>query len=148
MTEQGPSCAMHHSLPSTESICKYKCPGCFRRLCSLDCYKNHCTEFQCPGKRDPTKLIPRQDLSLQTLQQDYCFLESVARGLSEQQRPLDASKTKNNSGKHQSDSSLKNTSETKRKAVERACKWRRIRWLQLPSGMSRRNQNNSFFDKK
>jgi hypothetical protein len=137
---------------------KYRCPACLRQLCSLDCYQRHCLEFTCAGKRDQARtMVARADIDAAVVRRDYCFLESISRRLSERASSLSPSqssppliqsignaKMRMTSSK---DASAK-MSENQRKMLERACKWRRIKWLQLPAGMSKRQQNASSFDKK
>lgn len=42
---------------------KYKCPGCSKRTCSLECAKQHKADTGCSGQRDRLGFVPLQDFS-------------------------------------------------------------------------------------
>jgi len=58
---------------------KYKCPGCERSTCSLQCCKAHKVKFECEGKRDLTKFQKLSEYDQSTFLSDYFFLEDVNR---------------------------------------------------------------------
>lgn len=58
---------------------KYKCPGCGKMSCGLECSRLHKNVFNCSGKRDNTKYVRRSEYNVNNLQSDYEFLESVGR---------------------------------------------------------------------
>eukprot|EP00118_Oscarella_pearsei_P002160 m.9709 g.9709 ORF g.9709 m.9709 type:complete len:350 (+) comp21575_c0_seq2:349-1398(+) len=58
---------------------RYKCPGCEKKTCSLDCVKAHKEKFVCNGKRDPAKFVSVQTFTDADLIKDFRFLEEVGR---------------------------------------------------------------------
>ena len=58
---------------------KYKCPGCLKATCSLQCSKHHKTKFNCKGIRDKTRPIPMKSYDLPQLRRDFNYLTEVQR---------------------------------------------------------------------
>ena len=87
------------SNPPSDSLCevchkaafKYKCPGCFKRTCSLECSKQHKITFNCSGKAyDPLQYVSHRDIqeaddekheSNHLIQRDFNFLTGMKRKL-------------------------------------------------------------------
>lgn len=65
---------------------KYKCPGCFRRTCSLSCVNSHKKLSGCTGKKNLTHIIPLSQFDDSTLLSDYNLLEDVKRVADSAQR--------------------------------------------------------------
>ncbi|KAG5565230.1 hypothetical protein RHGRI_001208 [Rhododendron griersonianum] len=122
---------------------KYKCPGCSTRSCSLPCVKAHKQRTGCTGKRQQTQFVPLSHfddnllLSELLLRVDYNMLEDVKRVADSAQRmrlklggyphfrlpfPL--------------------------KSLRSAAASRRTKLLFLPSGMSKRETNQSNYNNR
>jgi len=56
---------------------KYRCPGCERRTCSLDCSRTHKELFRCDGQRKVTRYIALQDFTDGDLFHDIHFLSDI-----------------------------------------------------------------------
>ncbi|KAL2920555.1 Box C/D snoRNA protein 1 [Bienertia sinuspersici] len=65
---------------------KYKCPGCYRRTCSLYCVNSHKKLSGCTGKRNATQFVPLSQFDDSTLLSDYNLLEDVKRVADSAQR--------------------------------------------------------------
>ncbi|KNA17734.1 hypothetical protein SOVF_077490 [Spinacia oleracea] len=65
---------------------KYKCPACFRRTCSLPCVKSHKQLSGCTGKKTISDIIPLSEFDDSTLLSDYNLLEDVKRVADSAQR--------------------------------------------------------------
>lgn len=55
----------------------YQCPCCRIKTCSLACCKSHKQRTKCSGKRNRTSFLPLSNMSDETIQSDYHFLEDV-----------------------------------------------------------------------
>ncbi|KAI8823138.1 uncharacterized protein EV422DRAFT_393443 [Fimicolochytrium jonesii] len=58
---------------------KYKCPGCARRTCSLECSKAHKASSGCTGQRSKTHYIKLKEYTPNDMSSDYVFLEDIHR---------------------------------------------------------------------
>ncbi|KAI8571706.1 hypothetical protein RHMOL_Rhmol01G0140300 [Rhododendron molle] len=116
---------------------KYKCPGCSTRSCSLPCVKAHKQRTGCTGKRQQTQFVPLSHFDDNLLLSDYNMLEDVKRVADSAQRmrlklggyphfrlpfPL--------------------------KSLWSAAASRRTKLLFLPSGMSKRETNQSYYNNR
>ena len=54
---------IHRCEVCTESLARYKCPGCLVQTCSVPCVKKHKEDTECTGKRDRTAYVPLRDFS-------------------------------------------------------------------------------------
>lgn len=60
-------------------MARYRCPGCERKTCCLDCVNKHKAQFACNGKRSRTCYRSVKDFEDQALISDLRFLEEVNR---------------------------------------------------------------------
>jgi hypothetical protein len=59
---------------------KYRCPGCSRRTCSLECVKQHKSTFACSGARARSKFAASvREFNDNTILSDYYLMEDAAR---------------------------------------------------------------------
>ena len=137
-----------------ESLCKYRCPACNKRTCSLECSKKHKVEDNCTGKAyDPSVYLSNDTLKQQddekrenniTVQRDYNFLRGLKRevelkkrdGFTRNKRALIVPNTKVG----QSVKRPRNGEECQR-LIRRG-----VNCLLLPKGMSRSAMNRSKWD--
>lgn len=132
---------------------KYKCPGCFKKTCSLPCTKKHKNDDDCSGKaHEPTKYIDSDSLKSADderhennalIQRDYYFLNRVKRSLEVEMRDSRLNNKRilqlhgNNSG-------------VKRPRYDQECQRiirRGVNCILLPRGMQRSQMNKSKWDK-
>eukprot|EP01023_Acetabularia_acetabulum_P034166 TRINITY_DN3208_c0_g1_i2.p1 TRINITY_DN3208_c0_g1~~TRINITY_DN3208_c0_g1_i2.p1 ORF type:complete len:261 (-),score=17.20 TRINITY_DN3208_c0_g1_i2:23-805(-) len=57
--------------------CKYKCPCCGTRSCSLACCNEHKKQQQCSGKRKRSEYVPMNEFSDNLVMKDYRLLQDV-----------------------------------------------------------------------
>ncbi|EFJ40802.1 hypothetical protein VOLCADRAFT_119886 [Volvox carteri f. nagariensis] len=69
-----PLCEQCGAAPS-----KYRCPGCQRRSCSLECVRAHKAASGCSGQRDRTAFVSMQDFDDGALLSDFRLLEEIGR---------------------------------------------------------------------
>ncbi|KAL7603582.1 uncharacterized protein LOC111886804 [Lactuca sativa] len=115
---------------------KYKCPGCSIRSCSLPCVKAHKQRTGCTGKRQQqTEFVPLSKFDDNLLLSDYSMLEDV-------KRIADSAKRMRMQicGKYYSGLSFP------LKHLLKAAKNRRIRLFFLPTGMSKREANKTYYN--
>ncbi|KAF6148552.1 hypothetical protein GIB67_042511 [Kingdonia uniflora] len=131
--------------PKKPSICnecnlnpsKYTCPGCSLRSCSLPCVKSHKQRTSCMGKRPRSEFVPFSQFDDNLLISDYNLLEEVKRVADSAQR-------------------LRNglcgkpyfKLPDKLRFLKNAAYRRNTKLLLLPSGMSMREKNNSWYNIK
>lgn len=138
------SCATESSNPKAkiDTICegcqekpsKYKCPGCSIRSCSLPCVKAHKLSTGCNGKKQLTQIIPLSKFDDNLLISDYNLLEDVKRVADSAQR-----KRAKLCGDYQYRLPLP------LKNLGKAAASRRTKIIFLPTGMSKRQTNQSFY---
>lgn len=59
---------------------RYTCPACYKHSCSLNCVRTHKAKYDCSGKVDPTRFIPKPELlTAHSLDRDYNFLQQIGR---------------------------------------------------------------------
>ncbi|KAL4340528.1 hypothetical protein GQ457_08G024160 [Hibiscus cannabinus] len=117
---------------------KYTCPGCRLRTCSLPCVNAHKQRTGCNGKRNATSFVPLSQFDDNLLISDYNLLEETKRVAETAERIR---------------SKLCNTAYHPRfkltyplGALRTAAASRRTKLLFLPSGMSRRETNQTQFN--
>ncbi|KAK9120528.1 hypothetical protein Syun_018145 [Stephania yunnanensis] len=116
---------------------KYKCPGCSTRSCSLPCVKSHKNRTSCTGKRPRTEVVPLSQFNDNLLISDYNFLEEAKRIAESAERMRNAV--------------LGNPYfklPFKLRALKNAAARQKIVLLFLPSGMSKRKQNQTRYNPK
>ncbi|KAK9665613.1 hypothetical protein RND81_14G123500 [Saponaria officinalis] len=113
---------------------KYKCPGCARRTCSLICVNSHKKNYDCSGKRDPTAFVPLSKFDDSTLISDYNLLEDVKRVAESSQRM-----------RMQLCTYYQYRLPIHLKALQGAASRRRTTLHFFPSGMSKRQKNQTRF---
>lgn len=136
---------------------KYKCPGCLKKTCSLECSKKHKKDDSCSGQSyNPLKYVSSGTLKSADdekhennylVQRDYNFLTNIKRQLEIQK--LDG-KTKNKRTLHNGNNNNNANSCVKRARVEEECSRvirRGVNCLLLPRGMQRSILNKSRWDK-
>ncbi|RWR97156.1 zinc finger protein [Cinnamomum micranthum f. kanehirae] len=116
---------------------KYKCPGCSLRTCSLPCVKSHKQRTSCTGKR-PTTFVPLSQFNDNLLISDYNFLEEAKRTAESAKRMRYGLSGYYGFKLPPSLKLLRSVAAHKRKT----------RVLFLPSGMSKREKNQSRYDQK
>jgi hypothetical protein len=126
------------------SICgrsepKYRCPGCDRRTCSLQCVRDHKERWNCNGTRNKTKFIPLTKFTDEDLLSDYRFLEETSRlsdrGLRDN-RPFRTTQH------------WKRRHKLKLSHLETQARVRFISFLRLPKEFSRHQANTSVYSFK
>ena len=55
---------------------KYRCPGCKRESCSIECVAKHKETHECNGARK-LEMVRAQDYNENSMKEDYFFLESI-----------------------------------------------------------------------
>ncbi|XP_010276815.1 PREDICTED: box C/D snoRNA protein 1 [Nelumbo nucifera] len=131
--KEAPTCQECGRNPS-----KYRCPGCHLRSCSLPCVKAHKKRTSCTGKRDRTQFVPLSKFDDNLLISDYNLLE-------EAKRVAEASQRRRNGWSVGYPSfRLPHRLYLLRNAASK----RRTRLLFLPSGMTRREKNQSRYDQR
>ncbi|GMH04455.1 hypothetical protein Nepgr_006294 [Nepenthes gracilis] len=133
------------TLKQQEALCeecktkpsKYKCPGCSLRTCSLPCVSSHKQRTSCTGKRDLSHSVPLSQFDDNLLISDFNLLEDVKRVAESARRKR-----------------VKLCAYPQfripfhLKSLRSAASSRRTRLLFLPSGMSRRERNQSRYNQK
>lgn len=114
---------------------KYKCPGCSIRSCSLPCVKAHKDRTACTGKRNQTQFVPMSQMDDNFLLSDYNLLEDVKRVAESAQRLRNKLCRYNNF-----------RLPFYLKSLRGAAFSRRTKLLFLPSGMSKREKNQTRYD--
>ncbi|GAB2289083.1 hypothetical protein Dimus_023384 [Dionaea muscipula] len=133
------------SAPQPPSLCeeckanpsKYKCPGCALRTCSLPCVKSHKLRTNCSGKPDLSHTIPLSQFDDNRLLSDFNMLEDVKR-VAESARRMRMKLC--GFAQYRLPSQLK--------SLQSAAASRRTRLLFLPSGMSRRERNQTRYNRR
>ncbi|KAG4305357.1 hypothetical protein PORY_001527 [Pneumocystis oryctolagi] len=111
---------------------KYRCPRCHIETCSMECSVEHKKRDSCSGLPNPVSFLNKKDLlTIQSLDRDYNFLSSI-------ESSLDFS-VKNRMSFPSNYNALK-----LKKLIEKCG----IKYLIIPRGMSRANQNKTFWNKK
>ncbi|KAL5553483.1 hypothetical protein UlMin_040884 [Ulmus minor] len=129
--------------PKEQALCeecksnpsKYKCPGCSIRSCSLPCVKSHKQRTGCTGKKSHTHFVPISQFDDNQLISDYNLLEEVKRVAESAQRMRNKLCRYNNFKLPFNLRSLRNAASS-----------RRTKLLFHPSGMSKREKNQSRYD--
>uniref|UniRef100_A0A803PFQ4 Box C/D snoRNA protein 1 n=1 Tax=Cannabis sativa TaxID=3483 RepID=A0A803PFQ4_CANSA len=116
---------------------KYKCPGCSFRSCSLPCVKSHKQRTGCTGKRSRTHFVPISQFDDNQLISDYNLLEEVKRVSESAQRMRNKLCRYNH---YKLPFHLR--------SVRSAAASRRTKILFLPSGMAKREKNQTHYDQR
>ncbi|CAM8889057.1 unnamed protein product [Rhodiola kirilowii] len=116
---------------------KYTCPGCSVRSCGLSCVKAHKQRTGCTGKRKATSFVPLSKFDDNQLISDYNLLEEV-------KRVADSAKR----GRMQICGYQHFKLPYHLQNLRSAAFHRRTEVLFLPTGMSRRERNQSRYDQK
>lgn len=117
---------------------KYKCPGCALRTCSLACVNSHKQRTACSGKRQLSNVVPLSQFDDNMLLSDYNMLEDVKRIADSAQRMRVAVCG------YYSQFGLSFAL----KSLRNAAGSRRTRLLFLSNGMSKREKNRTYYNKK
>ncbi|PON59528.1 Zinc finger, HIT-type [Parasponia andersonii] len=116
---------------------KYKCPGCSFCSCSLPCVKAHKQRTGCTGKRNRTQFVPLSNFDDNQLLSDYNLLEEAKRVSESAQRMRNKLCRYNY---YRLPYHLK--------SVRSAAASRRTKILFLPSGMSKREKNQTRYEQR
>ncbi|KAH8739609.1 hypothetical protein FG386_001166 [Cryptosporidium ryanae] len=142
-----------------DNECKYKCPACGERSCSLECVRMHKVKTGCDGNylsKHISRNIAISQYTIGDLAKDRAFLQDVQRGIAEMRE---------NSSKGRKDIEFKGIKRSdKHKYFEdrtrckrltpiallrKACNKRNIKISFCPvDGMQIRKQNTTYYDKK
>ncbi|KDP20399.1 hypothetical protein JCGZ_05282 [Jatropha curcas] len=120
-----------------ENPSNYKCPGCSLRSCSLPCVKAHKERTGCSGKRNQTQFVPLSQFNDNLLLSDYNLLEEMKRVAESAQRM----RTKLCAYPH-----FKLPAHLR--SLRGAAAGRKTKLLFLPSGMSKREKNQSRYNQR
>ncbi|KAF3337290.1 putative box C/D snoRNA protein [Carex littledalei] len=121
-----------------ENKWKYRCPGCGLLSCSLPCVKSHKERLQCTGKRPRTDFIPISQFDDKALLSDYNFLEETKQVAEAARRIISGF------GASYAGCFLPHRLHILKKAA-----FKRGTCLYfLPKGMSKRESNQSHFDRR
>jgi len=82
MTKPDAGCVICGATP------KYRCPGCDRRTCKLECVNTHKEKFKCTGKRS-LGAVTILEFDSQTLKRDYNLLDETSMSLDRTERILE-----------------------------------------------------------
>lgn len=143
--QEGPTSTNQNPKAKEAAICqeckykvsKYKCPGCSIRTCSLACVKAHKQRTGCSGNRNVTQFVPLSQFNDNILLSDYNLLEEMKR-VSESARRL--------RGKLCGYSYFKLPNYLR--SLRSAAASRKTKLLFLPSGMTKREKNQSRYDQR
>ncbi|XP_062081380.1 uncharacterized protein LOC133786187 [Humulus lupulus] len=116
---------------------KYKCPGCAFRSCSLSCVKAHKQRTGCTGKRSRTHFVPLSQFDDNQLISDYNLLEEVKRVSESAQRMRNKLCRYNNF-----------RLPFHLRSVKSAAASRGTKVLFLPSGMTKREKNQTRYEQR
>ncbi|XP_022756736.1 putative box C/D snoRNA protein SPCC613.07 [Durio zibethinus] len=115
---------------------KYKCPGCCLRTCSLPCVNAHKRRTGCNGRRNITCFVPLSHFDDNLLLSDYNLLEETKR-VAESARRMRSKLCSNYPPHFKLPFVLRN--------LRSAAASRRTKLLFLPTGMSKREINQTRF---
>lgn len=118
-------------------VSKYKCPGCSIRTCSLACVKAHKQRTGCSGNRNVTQFISLSQFNDNILLSDYNLLEEMKRVTESAQRLR---------GKLCGYSYFKLPYYLR--SLRSAAASRKTKLLFLPSGMTKREKNQTRYDQR
>mmetsp|Transcript_11940 Transcript_11940/g.17886 ORF Transcript_11940/g.17886 Transcript_11940/m.17886 type:complete len:252 (-) Transcript_11940:210-965(-) len=118
-----------------EKVCKYCCPGCGKRTCSLECCQSHKKKDGCDGKRK-FEYVPLQKMGLAEFSGDLELLHGAERLQFSAQKKRKNDTTQQKSGKK--------CPQKQRVALRHLAERKNIRLLHMPMGMSRQKLNKSF----
>ncbi|KAK1576583.1 hypothetical protein Q3G72_015096 [Acer saccharum] len=124
-----------------EKALKYKCPGCSIQTCSLPCVKSHKQRTACSGKRSLTHFVPLSLFDENILLSDYNLLEETKR-VAESAERLRGKLCGAASGfpSFKLPYNLRN--------LKKAAWSRRTKVLFLPTGMTRREKNQTQYNRR
>ncbi|KAG6593329.1 Box C/D snoRNA protein 1, partial [Cucurbita argyrosperma subsp. sororia] len=118
---------------------KYKCPACSLRSCSLDCVNGHKRRSGCTGKRAQTQFVPISQFNDSVLLSDYNLLEEVKR-MAESAQRLRKKLCPYTHPYYRLPFHLK--------SLRTAASSRRTKIMFLPTGMTKREKNQTRYDKR
>lgn len=137
---------------------KYRCPGCLKKTCSLECSKSHKKLDSCTGQSyNPVKYVSSETLknaddekheNNYLVQRDFNFLTNLKRQLEVQK--LDGMKRNKRTLQSSRNNGNNNQISFKRAKYEEECSRvirRGVNCLVLPRGMYRSTLNKSRWDK-
>lgn len=102
---------------TSNTIIKYKCPGCERIYCSANCCSGHKEKFSCSGVRNSTPYVHLAQFDQRQFLDDYFFLERLNSKIDSAQRILPRLRPKANN--QQAHSGASNSNHKKRRFNKR-----------------------------
>jgi len=136
---------------------KYTCPRCRVSTCSLSCCRLHKEQTMCSGVRDKTEFVPMKEFESKHLRSDYHFLDdilqtkvSAKRTFSEYCGGYQKSEKRSRNNRKASIlpvQSLQNYDKRAKQLVYQSSQ-RGLTLLLQPQGMSKRNENCSYYAPK
>ena len=134
---------------------RYKCPSCATSTCSLPCSRKHKQDTGCTGERDRAQYVPMNAYGWGTMMRDYCYLEDVGRKVSDWGSEIvrggymdTIGPSKGAKARKPSSRRRPTTGKSKRDALRDHLETLCIEVEFLPTGMERRNLNQSTFDQR
>eukprot|EP00037_Helgoeca_nana_P021027 m.210629 g.210629 ORF g.210629 m.210629 type:complete len:352 (+) comp25491_c0_seq1:11-1066(+) len=119
---------------------RYRCPGCARRTCSLDCCKQHKVKFECNGKRARSQFAASvREMNDASLLGDYYLMEDASRLVGGSNRGRPEKRQRNTKAKQLP---------FKLKKLVQAVEKQQGTLLIMPEEFERRKVNKSYFDDK
>ncbi|MQL96322.1 hypothetical protein Taro_028995 [Colocasia esculenta] len=153
--EEGPSSPDAVTSPLCEecgeSPWKYRCPGCSIRTCSLPCVKSHKQRSGCTGQRDRSHFVPLSQFDDNQILSDYNLLEETKRAAEAARRMRclfggQPGGTRWRPGRFGGHPCFKLP--FKLRMLRNAAFRRKARLLLQPTGMSKREKNQSRYDQR
>lgn len=148
---------------------KYTCPYCTATTCSLPCFQQHKSSAKCAaarasherraaigapssllqrGARDPSRFIAMRDYDHNQMMQDYQFLSQVGRVVSSTGRDLSDARMLPDAGKPGAHARRVPAAQHRREQLGKQIMFRKLPIMLLPDGMSKRQQNKTYWDTK
>ncbi|XVE84624.1 hypothetical protein DITRI_Ditri17bG0027600 [Diplodiscus trichospermus] len=122
-----------------QNASKYKCPGCSLRTCSLLCVNAHKHRTGCNGRRNATCFVPLSHFDDNLLLSDFNFLEETKR-VAESARRIRSKLGRSYPPHFKLPFPLR--------TLRSAAASRRTKLLFLPTGMSKRQTNQTRFNQR
>ena len=141
---------------------KYTCPACGRKTCGINCVNRHKSQYDCSGKIDPSKFIPKQSISEDSvhLKRDYNFLVDFERNIHVKKadikanarnlfkKPVQTGTNKRFKKDTTNDVRMEKVTRVFPHEPQTVVKRQNTMVVQVPQGMSRSLSNKSGYDKK
>lgn len=144
---------------------KYRCPACGIKTCSVDCINRHKKQTECTGTLEPSRFIPKHQLSQSPvhINRDYNFLTKLGRDIvvgksdiktqaknvfKRSNGPRNRSKRVKRSNEPDPDPRVAKVHQCYPMTTNPVIRRMNTMVIQFPEGMSRASNNKSGYDKK